>query len=122
MSALPQSFSYYANKLSSVKRCQLKITPNNSTTIKQNENATFVLPTDAICDLTTLQMVYNFKYQNAPSGAGGVNARCRYVPAPHQLVRSAQWTINNQVVGGGQNQHFAQVYEALRVASQSNKM
>lgn len=119
MSALPQSFSYFANKLAGVSRKQLKLTPNNSTTIKQNENATFVLPTDSICDLTSMQMVYNFKYQNAPAVPN--NARCRYCPAPHQLVRSAQWTINNQVVSGAQNQHFAQVYEALRVASQPNE-
>ena len=111
MSALPSSFSYFANKLAGVSRKQVKITPNNSTTIKQNENCTFVLPTDSIVDLTSLQMVYNFKWQNAPSGASGANAACRYVPAPHQLLRSVVWSINNQAVSGSQNQNFAQVYE-----------
>ena len=100
MSALPASFSYFANKLAGVSRKQVKITPNNSTTIKANENTTFVLPTDSVVDLTSLRMVYNFKWQNAPSGSGGANAICRYVPAPHQLVRSAVWSINNQSVCG----------------------
>ena len=118
MSALPSSFSYYVNKLAGVNRRNVKITPNNSTTIKQNENAVFVMPTDSVCDLTSLCMHYNFKWQNAPAVAN--NARCRYVPAPHQLVRSAVYSINNQAVSGTQNQNFAQVYEALRVASAGN--
>ena len=107
MSALPASFSYFVNRLAGVSRKQVKITPNNSTTIKQNENAIFVLPTDSIVDLQSLKMVYNFKYQNAAVDAA--KARLRYVPAPHQLVRSATWSINNQAVSGSQNQNFAQV-------------
>ena len=120
MSQLPASFSYYANRISGVSRRTVKITPNNSTTVKQNETVTFVLPSDAICDLTSMQMVYNFKYQNAPSGSGGINASLRYIPAPHQLVRSAVWQINGQSVSGSANQNFSQVYEALRVASSGN--
>jgi len=118
MSALPASFSYFANKLAGVSRKTLKITPNNSTTIKQNENCVFVMPTDSIVDLTSLRLTYNFKYQNAP--VTPANATCRYVPAPHQLVRSASWSINNQVISGSQNQNFSAVYEALRVASSGN--
>mgnify|MGYP003109988985 CR=1 FL=1 len=118
MSALPASFSYFVNRLAGVSRKQVKITPNNSTSVKQAESITFVLPTDSICDLQSLKMIYNFKYQN--DTVDGAKARLRYVPAPHQLVRSATWSINNTAVCGSENQNFSAVYECLRVASSGN--
>lgn len=113
MASLPSSFSYFVSSLGGVSRKSVKLTPNNSTTVSQNGQLTFTLPSDAICDLSTMQFIYDFKYQNAASGTNAV----RYVPQPAALCRSIVWSISNQSVSGAQNQNWAQVFECLRRAS-----
>ena len=113
MASLPSSFSYFVSSLGGVSRRSVKVSPNNSTSVKQSETITFVLPTDSICDLTTLQWIYKFKYQNASTNTNPI----RYVPQPQALCRSVVWSLNNQAVSGQNNQHFSQSMECLRRAS-----
>jgi hypothetical protein len=113
MASLPSSFSYFVSSLGGVSRRNVKCFPNNSTSVNQSEMITFVLPTDSICDLTSLQWIYKFKYQNASSNTNAI----RYVPQPQALCRSVVWSLNGSAVSGQSNQHFAQSLELLRRSS-----
>jgi len=117
MASLPNSFAYFVSSLGGVNRRSVRLSPNNTQNPKQSEQITFVLPTDSIVDLTTLQFIYKFKYQNAPTAD---KHTIRYAPCPEQLVRSVVWSINNQAVAGANNQHFSQVLQMLKRASCGN--
>jgi hypothetical protein len=108
--SLPSSFSYFANRLGGVTRRTVKVSPNNSTTVKQSQSIEAVMPSNAIVDLTSLRMSADFKYQNATSATNAI----RYVPQPHACLRSATWALNGNTVAGAQNQFHGQVYEMIR--------
>lgn len=114
--SLPSSYSYFINSLQGVSRRTLRMVPDGSTTAKLNQSINVSLPNDSIVDLTSLYMVANFKYQNASSNTNVI----RYVPQPHTLVKSCQFSLNNSVVSGAKNQHFGQVYEAMRRCTSGN--
>lgn len=114
--SLPSSYSYFINSLQGVSRRTLRMVPDGSTTAKQNQSVNVSLPNDAIVDLTSLYMVANFKYQNASANTNVI----RYVPQPHTLIKSSQFSLNNSVVSGAKNQHYGQIHEALRRCTTGN--
>ena len=111
--SLPQSFAFFANRLQGFTRNTVRVSPSASTTVKNNQSIELVMPNNAIVDLTTLRLTADFKYQTATSATNAI----RYVPSPHQLVRSSVFQLNGNSVSGQSNQNFAQVYEALKRAS-----
>ena len=109
--SLPSSFQYVVSRLSPVVRNQVKVVPVGNSTAKNNQSLTFDLPSDSIIDLNTLCLRADFSYQEAQVFT---TAGTRAVPQPHTLIRSAQWSLNGNVVSGNNLQHFGQVYEMLR--------
>ena len=114
--SLPSSYSYFINSLQGVSRRTLRMVPDGSTTAKLNQSINVSLPNDSIVDLTSLYMVANFRYQNASANTNAI----RYVPQPHTLIKSSQFSLNNSVVSGSKNQHYGQIYEAMRRCTTGN--
>lgn len=115
--SLPHSFQYMVSRASQTRRSILKCVPRGSSTVNMNSQINFDLPSDTILDLTTLNFRADFVYQNAPGGTGSA----RSVPQVHTLFRSRQWALNNQIVGGANDQNFGRVYECLRRCSSSRE-
>lgn len=115
--SLPSQFQYFVNRLSgSVNRNVVRIVPRGNSTVKQNSSIEFDLPSDTICDLSTLQLRADFKFQNAVGGTNGVRA----VPQAHTLFRNVQWSLNGNVVSGNNtSENWGQMYECLRRATGS---
>ena len=117
MSALPASFQYFVNKLAGVKRNTVRITPNNSTSVNANGQIIFDLPSNSICDLTSLTMRGNFIFTAAVGGTGGV----RMVPQIHTLMRNVAWQCNGQTVAGIGSQNMNHVMEIFRRCTSANE-
>ncbi len=108
--SLPQSFSYFVNKLAGVKKNRVRLVPNNSSTVNSGTGQLiFDLPSDSIVDLDTMSLRGNFIYTNAAANNG-----IRLVPQSNLLFRSIVWQLNGQSVAGIGSQHQNLLSEVLR--------
>ena len=109
--SLPKSFQFFANALAGVERSRVRVEPQSNSTVKHNGTISFVLPSNSIVDLSTLELRGQFKFSNAVSTDSN---QMRYVPQAHTLFNRQLWRLGGQSVSGQSNNNYGQVFEAMR--------
>ena len=109
--SLPRSFQFFANALAGVERTRVRVEPQAGSTVKHNGTISFVLPSNSIVDLSTLELRGQFKFSNAVSTDSN---QMRYVPQTHTLFNRQLWRLGGQSVSGQSHNNYGQVFEAMR--------
>lgn len=109
--SLPRSFQFFANALQGMSRQRVRVEPQAGSTVKHNGTISFVLPSNSIVDLSTLELRGQFKFTNAVSTDSN---QMRYVPQSHLLFNRQLYRLGGSTVSGQSNNNYGQVYEAMR--------
>lgn len=111
--SLPSAFQYFVSSMAGAfERTPIRIIPDANSNPKSSSTLSVTFPNDAIIDLDSLYMVATIKSSHAIDAGATV-----VVPSTASLFSSVHYQLNGNTVSGAGNQHWGQVYEALRRCS-----
>ena len=109
MGKIPSSLRYNASKLM-LRTNNFVVRPSGTDSGAQHSIFRFQLPERSLCDLSSLQLIFDANFTGLTTGNNYLNIK---VPAVHKLIKSVKTYVGGQLASGGQSTNYDILYQAL---------